>query len=420
MRNLEERSPQEALRRRHEQRILHLIRPHTPVSRSQLTELTGLSAQAIGSIVRNLIAEGLVEETPMPRQEGPGAPPVGLRLRAEGALALGFGLERDSLRGVLLDLAGNVRWQMSEPIAIGESAVSVLGRIGSAVEGLFADAAWQARRAQVVGLGMAVPGPIDLREGVMVDPPNFAHWNGVRVAEALSGRLGLPVIMDNASTAAAAGLAWLTARSRQPFLYCYWGIGIGGGLVLGYDAYRGTTGNAVEIGHVVVDPYGHTCQCGGVGCLEAEASAAAILRDAAVFGSFATVEEVVRAAAQSKELRDLLGRAAERLAAGLVTVVNITDVDEVVLGGAHFAAVAPIFFPVVKDRVEARAFRRGVARVHVRMASLGEEANAIGAAAIVFHTLLPRRSGMLRASSPRERAVLATAEAALSLPEVML
>jgi hypothetical protein len=142
MRGQQGRSPQGVLRHRHEQRTLNHIRTQAPVSRTQLAALTGLSAQAVGSIVRDLIDDGLVEELPMPRQDGPGAPPVGLQLRPDGAYAFGFGLERDSLRGVVLDLAGGVRWQMSAPIAPHEGANDVLARVVAAVRTLANDPEW--------------------------------------------------------------------------------------------------------------------------------------------------------------------------------------------------------------------------------------------------------------------------------------
>src|SRR5262249_42819358 len=150
----------------------------------------------------------------------------------------------------------------------------------------------------------------------------------------LEAALGLPVLVDNAATAAALGVEWQMPRGRGSFLYCYWGLGIGGGLVLGREAYRGSSGNAAELGHIVVDGGGHDCACGGRGCLEAEASAAALVRDARPHGRFATIEEVASAAATDPDLRALLQRGAELLAAALVSAVNLTDVPEVIIGGA--------------------------------------------------------------------------------------
>jgi predicted NBD/HSP70 family sugar kinase len=153
------------------------------------------------------------------------------------------------------------------------------------------------------------------------------------------------------------------------------------------EAFLGTTGNAMEIGHVVVNPGGRRCDCGGVGCLEAEASVAAILADAARHGEFRTVEAVAAAAVRSRPLADILTWAAEKLATALLTVVNLVDVDEVIIGGEHFRAVEQVFLPIIRDVLTSRPFRRPISATKVTVSSL-EAANAVGAAALVFHTLL--------------------------------
>ena len=385
----DDRFPQARLRRDHERVVFHRIRANAPVSRSQLASGTGLSAQAIGSIVRSLLDDGLIVETDMPRGDGPGPSPIGLRVYPDGAFAIGFGIERDRLSGVVLDLDGEVRWQRSAPISAGETASSTLARMRDWASSVLGSADWAHLRTRFCGIGVAAPGPVDLALATILGPPNFPSWEVVDLVAELGPPTGLPVVVDNASTAAAVGVEWRMPRTHRSFLYCYWGGGIGGALVLGDEPYRGTTGNAVEVGHVVVDPFGRPCACGAIGCLEAEASVAALLRDASVFGRFDSVEELAVAARGSAELRAMLNRAAERLGAALMGVLNVVDVDQVVIGGDHFRSVKDVFLPVLRTWVEQRAFRRRVAAVRVSVAELGEEAAAIGAASVVFQTLVP-------------------------------
>jgi predicted NBD/HSP70 family sugar kinase len=134
---------------------------------------------------------------------------------------------------------------------------------------------------------------------------------------------------------------------------------------------------------------GRHCECGGAGCLEAEASATAIVRDASAHGSFANVREVVAAAAGSPALAEILTLAAEKTASALLSVVNILDVDEVVMGGEHFAEVEELFLPIIRDRLATRSFRRRIAGVSVTVSTLGEAANAIGAAELALDSVLP-------------------------------
>ena len=383
------RFPQARLRRNHERAVFHHIRANAPVSRSKLAEGTGLSAQAIGNIVRSLLDDGLIVETHMPRGNGPGASPMGLRIRPEGAFALGFGVERDRLSGVVLDLAGEVLWQQSTTIPAGEAAAATLARMRAWACSVLASSEWVELQARFCGIGVAAPGPIGLASGTILGPPNFPSWEMVDLVGALSPATALPVVIENSSTAAAVGVEWRMPRTHGSFLYCYWGVGIGGALMLGDEPYRGATGNAVEIGHVVVDPFGRPCACGGTGCLEAEASAVALLRDASVYGRFDSIQELAAAAASSAGLTGLLNRAAERLGAALLSTLNLVDVNQVVIGGQHFRAVQDVFLPVIKTWVEGRAFRRHVAAVQVNVTEMGEEASAIGAASVVFHTLVP-------------------------------
>jgi predicted NBD/HSP70 family sugar kinase len=377
------------LRRQHERIIFWAISANLTISRTQLAELTGLSGQSVGRVARTLLDAGLIEETGMARPKGPGASPVGLRVRAEGAFSLGFGLERDYLSGVALDLGGNIRWQISRHLAEGETAENTLRLLEQDVRNLLKTPEWSARRDRLCGVGLAAPGPVDVTTGTILGPPNFPSWEHVDVAKELGQAFDLPVLIDNAATAAAIGTAWRLPPGYRPYLYCYWGLGIGGGLVIGDDVYRGATGNAIEIGHVGVDPDGRPCECGNVGCLETVASVRAVLRDAAPYGPFLTLAEVMAAARTTPEVAAVVTRAAEKMATALVSVLNVADVDEIVLGGEHLEQVEEVFLPVIRDRIEHRAFRRRIAPTKVSVSDIGEIASATGAAALVFRSLLP-------------------------------
>ena len=385
----EDPTPQAAQRRRHERTVFHEIRCNGPISRAQLAERTGLSAQAMGAIVKGLLEMGLIEEGPMARREGPGAPATGIRLRSDGAFAFGFGLERDSLSGVLVDLSGARLWQYKRPVKPGEEPTDTLESMVTAVGSVLRSPRFRPVRARTRGLGVAAPGPINLTEGTIVGPPDFPGWEKVPIVSWLEAATGLPVLIDNAASAAALGVEWQMLPSHGSFLYCYWGLGIGGGLVIGREAYRGSTGNVAELGHVVVNENGRPCACGGRGCLEAESSAAALLRDARQFGEFSSIEAVAAAAAHMPSVRQLLEKAAHQMAAVLVSAINMTDVPEVIIGGAHFAAVEDIYVPILRSAIESQVLRRHIAPVSLQTTEVGEEANAIGAAALVLHERLP-------------------------------
>jgi predicted NBD/HSP70 family sugar kinase len=385
----QELSPQASLRRVHERLVFRAISAHDVVSRTQLAALTGLSAQSVGRVVQVLIDAGLVEETQMERAKGPGASPVGLRVPADGAFGIGFGIERDFWSGVVLDLGGNIRWRVSRPLPADAPATAILDEMKRDVRQLLRSKEWSARRPRLSGVGITSPGPLDVESGTIIGPPNFPNWERVDVVKELGNAFDLPVLVDNASTAAAMAHAWRLPPGHSPFLYCYWGLGIGGGLILGDEVYRGTTGNAMEIGHVVINANGRACECGNIGCLETEASVLSILRDASAYGEFRSLREVMGAAHGSPRVAAIIKKAAEKMAAALVSVLNVVEVDEIVLGGEHLAEVQEVFVPIIRERIKRRAFRRSIAFTNVTVSSIGEVANAIGAAILVFHSLLP-------------------------------
>lgn len=389
-----EERPVARLRRRHERLLFRCIRAQEPVSRSQLADQTGLSAQAVGKIVRALLEAGLVEETTMPRGDGPGGPPIGLRVRPEGSFALGLGIERNHLTAAVVDLTGKVVWARHAAQAPNQAPSVVLGQLSRWVTAAL-EGGWPGRLDALRGIGICAPGPLDMRVGTVVGPPNFLGWDRVDVVSALAPPSRLPVLLDNNANASAIAYCWKVRRPQASFLYCHWDEGgIGGALVLKGELQRGTSGNAGELGHFVVNPLGRPCGCGSVGCVEAEASARAIRSDAQVFGPFQDLAEIVEAARDSHTVLGLLQRAGECLGSALVSALNFADVDEIVLGGDRFQLVAPIFLPIIDHWVQ-RAVRAHVAQTTVTVSPLGEETRAIGAGLLALHAVVPSQESRI-------------------------
>ncbi|HUD36222.1 MAG TPA: ROK family transcriptional regulator [Streptosporangiaceae bacterium] len=384
-------SPQQLVRRENARRVFHFIRQGEAISRVALVGVTGLSAQAIGDIIRSLIEQGLIEETGAEPRPGLGRHPIGVRVRPHGALAFGCNIERDRIDGAWIDLSGAPVVSEVLRYPLGEEPQRTIGR----VEDLYARLSDQLGtvpgeadpRLPAIGLGM--PGPIESQSQRLVNPPNLPHWEGVEPRALFSPAWTLPVFLDNAATAAALGEAWQSRNELRSFLYCHWGVGIGGGLVLDLQTYRGETGNAVELGHVPVVPDGAPCGCGGAGCLEAEASVAAIGRQAAGLGFEPDFDRIVALAPAEPALAALLDRAGELLAQALLGAINLLDVDTVVLGGHHLQQAAGWLVEPVRRTLRDRPMRREVRPVTVVCSALGEAAGAVGAASTVFDRLLP-------------------------------
>jgi predicted NBD/HSP70 family sugar kinase len=386
-------TPQQHVRRANERRVFHLIRRGEAMSRVSLVRATGLSAQSIGDIIRGLLDQGLIEETGAAPQAGLGRHPIGVRIRARGALAFGCNIERDRIDGAWIDLTGSAVVSQTFRYPQGEEPNRTIGRIEDLYASLSRELAGSGQdgpRLPVVGL--AVPGPIDADGQRLVNPPNFPHWEGVDPLALFSSDWQHPILVENAATAAAIGEAWQSRNVLTNFLYCHWGVGIGGGLVIDLETYRGTTGNALELGHIPVIGNGAACGCGARGCLEAEASVAAICRQASAVGFTGTFEDILVAAPTTPPLGDILERAGRLLARALVGAVNLFDVDTVVLGGYHLLQAADWLVPAATEALRDWPIARDIRPVRVRCSELGEAAGAVGAASAVLDRLLP--SGM--------------------------
>ncbi len=377
-----------ALRSHNTALVLDLLRTAGPegISRLELAERTGLTPQAVSKITARLREDGLAAEAGHRASTG-GKPRTVLRLVPEAGHAVGVHLDRDELTAVLCDLTGAVVAQRRTPLDLGAGAETVveravrevremgeIGEMGEAAEArdvgeAAAGVAGGGRRpGAVLGVGVALPGPLDHRRGVLHRVTGFPEWNGFPLRDVLARRLSLPVVVDKDTNAAALGLAvGGEAGASASFAYLHFGAGLGGGLVIGGAVHRGTRTGAGEFGHQVVQLDGPPCECGNRGCVEALCLAAV-------------------ARGETAEAARVLGTAAGNL-------VALLDVDLVLLGGRTVAAAPDTFVRGVAAVLDERARRAGGDAVPVRVASSGGRGVAEGAAQLLLAPLFGRAGG---------------------------
>ncbi|MER8084439.1 ROK family transcriptional regulator [Streptomyces sp. NPDC058316] len=341
------------------------------ISRLELAERTGLTPQAVSKITARLRADGLVAEAGHRASTG-GKPRTVLRLVPDAGYAVGLHLDRDELTVVLVDLAGAVAASRTAPLDFGAPADEVLATAADAVAAVRGAGAGTAGRGRgvstagrpVLGVGVAVPGPLDHRGGVLHRVTGFPQWDGYPLRDALAARTGLPVVVDKDTNAAALGLA-LRAAGPGDFAYLHLGTGLGAGLVLGGALHRGARTGAGEFGHQTVQLDGPVCGCGGRGCIEALCLAAVARGDVA--------------------------EAARVLGTGAANLVGLLDIDRVVLGGRTVAADPEPYVGGVRAVIDERARRGGLdAPVPVTAARGGDRPVAEGAAQLVLAPLFGR------------------------------
>jgi predicted NBD/HSP70 family sugar kinase len=394
-------SPTWATRPRTRGMVLDLIRAARLISRVEIAATTGLTAPTISEVVRELIADGLVLEAGHGASTG-GKPPVLVQLNPAARYSVGVQLERNICVIVVVDLTGRplARTSFRGPVSMRPDEALLL--VAAQVDALLATAAVE--RDRVLGVGLVSYGPQAPDAGVLLTPQPTEEWLDYPVAQRLADHLGLPVLLDNDATAAAVGEYWLGAVDPRSTYGCiYMATGIGGGVVVASDVYRGSSSNSVEVGHISIDINGDECSCGNVGCLESYAGPSAVVRQALATPGLAqklaldpsaddVLTEFARIAAAANagdpDARDLIERSARYLGCAAVTMTCLFDLDMIVLAGPSFAVAGSIYQTRIQKEVDRRTFARQAHPVRVVPSVSGSDAAAIGGAALVLRSEL--------------------------------
>lgn len=381
--------------------VLDLVRAGGPIGRPAIAAATGLTLQTVSNIVGRLLAAGVVLEG---SRDGPGRARRELRVNPDAAFALGIQLVRTRLAVGVVDLAGTIRGAADSGFAAGEAPAAVVERL----EALVAQAVGKAGIDQdrLLGAGFGAPGPLDLRSGRTLNLLNPPAWSDFAWRRAVADVLGVRVIMDNDATAAALGEKWAGVAARaQSFIYVYLGTGLGAGLFLQGQAYRGVRGNAGEIAHMTAQPDGPPCECGRRGCLGLYLTPDGLLREARrvaleapsnqpIDRPPATLAELV--ASRGERYLAVLDRAGALLAGAVREMSRVLDPELIALGGPLVPFVGSRFAAALTGSLR-QLDESGAPPPRVAVSGLGSDAGVIGAATLVLHDLFaptPHKLGL--------------------------
>ena len=298
-----------------------------------------------------------------------------------------------NLRAANIDSSGRVHERVKFPTPDSDKAEDIVDAIAAAIERCEAEAAKRAQRIDAVSV--VVPGSVHAQTRVVVNAPNVPAIVDFRLAEALEGRLQRQVQIENDANAAALGEMWQgAARGHHTIVCLTLGTGVGSGIILNGELWRGVDGTAGEIGHTSVDPFGRVkCACGNIGCLEVCASATAIVRMTreglathsksslhSLLFEQVTAEAIAEAAAGGDEFaQDIFQRAGMYLGIAAANIVNTLNPEMIVIGGGVSAAF-DLFAPAAREEMLRRAFPVPAARCQIVRAECGDDAGLLGAA----------------------------------------
>jgi predicted NBD/HSP70 family sugar kinase len=403
---------QEGLRQHNLALVAQCIAAGEPVSRARIAAATGLTKTTVSSLVDDLVSAGLVTELGPEASGRIGRPPSALALNRSGFVGVGLEINVDYLAVCVANLVGEVRFLRTRPRDNrDQSPAKVLGRAVRMANNAIASA--QAAGLTVAGLAVAVPGPVETDRGLLRLAPNLG-WVDVPVAEILAGRLAtpdLPVLVDNEANLAALGELWYGVGhdGLDDFVHVSGEIGVGAGIVIGGELFRGVRGFAGEVGHVTVQPDGPRCRCGARGCLEQLAGQEAILRAAGMAGVVGTTlgrpggsvaELLARARAGEPETLRAVEAAGRALGLALSATVNLVDPATVVLGGLY-ASLEPWLREPLLAELSERAITQRWSPARVLASRLGPNAAVRGATGAVVKRVLADPSAVFAAAGHR-------------------
>jgi len=400
------RADQTTVRRANLGIVLQQIAAGTPRSRARVAAETGLTRGTVSSLVGELIELDLLRETGEGDHSGRVGRPAQTLELGDRIVAVGLEVNVDYLAVCVEDLTGTIRHERHVHTDNRRSRPGpVLNRLARMTEEALEAAADDDLVA--VGMAVALPGLVQERTGTLLRAPNLA-WAGIDVADEIAARVpGLPVRAENEANLAALAEHWQgAARGLEDFICVFGEVGVGGGIFVDGELFRGAHGYGGELGHMTVEPDGPHCNCGARGCLETLVGLEAIARSAGLsVGSGGrtrniTQELVRRARKDDAAVLASLAETGRYLGIGLASAVNLFDVEAIVLGGC-FGPLFPWLADDVRRGLEERVLTAGWSRCELRASEFGEGAAVRGAAALTLRSVIAEPWRVAERSRPR-------------------
>ena len=378
------------LKRLNRSAILRLVWQQPSISRSAVAEQLGITKSTVSSSVAELEEAGwLVSgDNNDSSTTTPGRPTIPLSLNTKNFALLGAEIQVHEIKVIATDAYGKIVAQTG--------STGNYQHVSHAVDHLEANIHQILRMLQleqrtVLGVGVGIPGPVDIHQGLVLHAPNLG-WKRIAFRSMLLERIPKlsNLFVDNdANMAVFAEYIFGKYKHSADLLYLYFGTGIGGGLILGHQLYRGRRGFAGEVGHMTVLPNGTRCSCGNQGCAET------------LFSGWALTEAFKKETGQTVSLTELIAlveqhdptakrivaKAAMYLGIFLASLANIFDPKLIIIGGA-FAQFGSSMLSLAEKEIHKRLFGDEFRSVQLEPCVYGSNASAIGAAGFVWHQLL--------------------------------
>ncbi|MEU4198292.1 ROK family transcriptional regulator [Kribbella sp. NPDC026611] len=379
---------QASLREANRARVLGVVRQHGPLTQVEIAAASGLSAATVSNMVRELDQAGMVG---LSRSIRNGRRAVLVSLASGGGLLAGVAFGERDVRVAIANESREILANQLMPLQADhvaddgmERAARLLADLAETVSGSGVE--------DISAIGFGLPMPVDSVSGEAGSDAVLPGWRGVNVTEAMGAHLRAPVALDNTANLAALGeLRAGALRGVRNGCYLKFSYGVGAGIVIDGEVFRGSAGTAGEIGHVTIDENGPICRCGNRGCLDTFVGSRALINSlAASHGPLRLKDIVTRALAGDLGCRRVIEDAGRRVGVAVAGLVNLLNPEVVVIGGLMAEAGDLVLTPL-REALDRCAIPSAAATVDLRPAELGDEADIIGAiqaASLLTHKAL--------------------------------
>lgn len=352
--------------------ILRMIR-RGGYSRAGLAKETGLTKATISLLTDELMQSGLIFDEPAQDTAGVGRNPLILKLCESSRCVIGIGLSRNDYQLGLFDLGGNCLEMETKSYLHGDAQLNAQN-IAEQIEkyrGMLPD-------RNIIGIGIASPGPVNYKTGTILNPPDFSKWHNFNICEYLFKKTNLPCVLERDSYAYAMAEQYFgCCQTEDNFAYVVIDEGIGAGVVINNKFYRGSQGRGCELGHITLIPNGKPCTCGNNGCLECYASIPALIKGT----KYSSWREIIDA-----NDTKIIEKEAEYMSDALVNLINLFDLETVVLGGGIIYGGHRLA-NIIQSQVKSRTIVNHPVRVTI---SASEKSKALAGASTAMHNLFFR------------------------------
>jgi predicted NBD/HSP70 family sugar kinase len=371
--------------------IIRLLQRSRTISRADLAKRSGLKQATITNIINDFINWGLVEETGLIEGEK-GRRSIGLGMRCENYKVISVRLSRKYFHIAVFDVSGKQYQLKQYAIDSQEELELLLETISKELKKIIAAFS----NDRILGIGIAIPGPLTKAEGSIVFFTGFVKWQNIDITKHLKSELGLPVYLEQ--DANAASLAEWTAiedhNENETVLCIMVGQGIGAGIVDSGKLLLGKLGIAGEIGHMSLQYDGPKCECGNYGCMDVFCSTSAVLREIrssindfpnSVLSSRCTIGDVIAAYRDGDELaKKVINKAARYLGYGIASLTNVINPGTIIIGDEMSKAGEAFLNEIiktVKSRIQEKVFNN----TKIILSKFEDDPALIGASYLVIN-----------------------------------